>query len=125
MRRVTYSLIGFAVATAAIAGAAQAENWKKLGEAELKDRFANATISGRSNSGVPFEVTYDAGGKIMGLSGGYADEGTWWVNGDTICRKWKKWDKGQERCSTVEMNGKEGRYERVDGSGSGKWDFDN
>ena len=124
MKRGLYSLVGVAVIATAIAGAAQAEEWKKLGEADLKDRFADATISGRTHKGVPFEVTYEASGKIVGLSQGYADEGKWWVNGPMICRKWKTWDQGRERCSTVEMNGKEGRYQRVDGSGSGNWEMD-
>ncbi|MDJ0893698.1 MAG: hypothetical protein QNJ92_01040 [Alphaproteobacteria bacterium] len=98
-----------------------ADDWKQLKEGDLKGLFPGATISGRTDKGAPFEAEYKTDGSLVGLSQGYADEGKWWVNGDTICRKWGKWDQGRERCSRIEVNGADYRYQRVDGSGSGTY----
>ena len=38
---------------------------------------------------------------MAGYDDEYADSGTWWVEGDTLCRRWSAWLEGATDCFSV------------------------
>jgi hypothetical protein len=114
--------IGLA-ALALLAGPAEAE-MKKLTGVEIKTAFSGARAYSTVEGGRIFQVDYKPDGTIEGLlegrvnarQGGRSDTGKWWVDGDTLCRKWSSFGEGKEDCASVALNGTDFSMYRKDGA---------
>lgn len=70
-----------------------------------------------------FEVNYGANGNMIGWFEGSTKQGEWWVDSNTLCTQWKTPKQSRKHCSTIELQGNKGRFERVDGSLSGTFKY--
>jgi hypothetical protein len=99
-RRLFGAVLGLAL-LALPAGADQALD----GDA-IKTALAGATTSGVNVYGNPYTVEFKTDGTLAGVAGTnneYADTGTWWVDGDTLCRRWTTWLDGATGCFAVSV----------------------
>lgn len=98
-----FVLIG---ALACMAGHALAQ--EPLDAAGIEAAMAGAATSGINAYGNPYTVHFLAGGAIEGVAGmndEYVDSGTWWLEGDSLCRRWNAWLDGATNCFAVAIGG--------------------
>jgi hypothetical protein len=80
----------------------------QLDGAAIEAALAGATTSGVNVYGNPYTVHFRADGSLDGVAGAdndYADTGTWWIDGDTLCRRWTTWLDGKAACFFVVLDG--------------------
>jgi hypothetical protein len=104
------SLHRFACLTATIAlvGLAPAIAAEPLKGPQIESTLSGATTSGVNAFGNPYTVHILADGSTEGVAGvndEYQDSGTWWIEGDTYCRRWNTWLEGQTACFSVMIEG--------------------
>lgn len=71
---------------------------------QIESALSGATTSGVNAYGNPYTVRILPGGVTEGVAGAsdeYQDSGTWWVEGDSYCRRWNTWLEGQTACFSV------------------------
>lgn len=117
--RKAFVLAGMAILAASAASASE-----KLSGDELKRTVSGKGIYLATPFGGEFPLNYrangvvDGSGKAVGL-GKYmqpTDSGTWWVDGERLCQKWKSWYDGKQFCFTVTSNGEKSiGWKRDDG----------
>ena len=76
---------------------------KELSQRELRQLFPGTFVA-YAYGVARISLTARADGTVHGKMG-KADSGTWRVNGNVLCIKFKRWLKGRNRCSTVSKNG--------------------
>jgi hypothetical protein len=105
MSCMTRSLIGLALASAAVPAAA-APAAGKLTPAEIQATFFNGVaFTAASPSGVKFKMTFTADGKAKRLpagKGGAKSDGDWTLDDTGYCTTWKG---AKSNCFTVVPNG--------------------
>lgn len=94
---------------------------EQLTGSELRDLLAGETI----NLSAPFgslPITYSPAGRMVAksavmavFSGIYKDTGTWRINGNSFCQKWKTWNGGREQCFSVRRKGQTLHWKSNDG----------
>lgn len=93
-----------ALALAALAAMPTGAAGEPLGFAEIEAVIPGATTSGVNAFGNPYTVRFMKEGLIEGVAGGsdeYRDGGDWWIEGDSLCRRWNVWLDGQTNCFSV------------------------
>lgn len=91
----------------------------------LYEKGIATTGTGKSlGSGKTFEITRDGSGNQTGklTDGDWSDTGTYRVDGDMVCSKWKNTRNGAERCSKFYLQ-KDGTYTAHDSSGKKTAEF--
>jgi len=71
---------------------------------QIVEAVTGSTTSGINTYGNPYTVEIRPGGTTWGVAGfsnEYEDNGTWWVEGDSYCRRWTTWLEGQTACFQV------------------------
>jgi len=103
--------IGAATATLFLSvSAVAAENLK--GDA-LREAVAGKAIYLATPFGGEFPLNYrrngvvDGSGKAIGLGRWMqpTDSGSWWIDGEKLCQKWRSWYDGRRFCFTVKSTG--------------------
>ena len=88
-----------------------------LSGAEIKAKYSDWRNYGKTPSGKVFLVIYGADGSMKGVVSKGQDTGTWWVEGDTLCRKWNAWaGRKPEECFSIKLDGTKVHWFRADGS---------
>lgn len=75
-----------------------------LTAADIETTLPGAVTSGVNAYGNPYTVRFLEGGRIEGVAGAsdeYRDGGSWWLEGDALCRRWDTWLEGQTNCFSV------------------------
>jgi len=75
-----------------------------LDAAGIEAAMAGATTRGINTFGNPYTVRFLADGTLEGVAGfsdEYADGGTWWIEGDSLCRRWTVWLEARPNCFVV------------------------
>ena len=72
--------------------------------AQIIQHFAGARIYGQTGL-AEYQVDYRPNGEMVGATTNGGDRGRWWVRGNTLCRKWKRWLDGKEACFHIVING--------------------
>ncbi len=122
-----YVILAAVALVAAMAVPAAAET--KLSGGEIKAKYSGGRVYANTPSGRVVLHDYNTDGSIVGTVGGKGkgkdqDKGSWWVKGDTLCRKWNQWaPQKPEACFTVEHKGKSAVWYRADGSVYRNWEF--
>ncbi len=88
---------------------------KKLTGAEIKAAFSDAKMS-RTNLEGTFLTVWKADGTMTGEFVNGPDTGKWSVKGDTLCRQWTLWPRGDRECFGVTLDGNKVKWWRADGS---------
>lgn len=86
---------------AVVPAAAAAE---PLDAAQIEAVIPGAATSGINAFGNPYTVRFLEDGRIEGVAGSgdeYRDGGTWWLEGDALCRRWEVWLEGRTNCFSV------------------------
>lgn len=95
---------------------------ERLSGAELKAEYSGVRLYANTPSGRVVQHDYNADGTITGVvgvkdRGKDLDKGSWWVEGDTLCREWAGWRKQKPGdCFTVVNQGGTATWYRADGS---------
>ena len=80
---------------------------RRLRRADLERLLPGLTVAGGS-AGRPWKAKVQADGELTGLSGPNDEEsdvGSWRLEGDRYCRKWRNWARGRERCYDLVKDG--------------------
>ncbi len=116
--------IAFVCVAAIGAGAARADS---LAGAGLRESIAGKTVLIMMSLGslpVAYRTdgTMSAQSRAAGVATGVAkDTGRWWVSGNNLCQKWRKWFSGQQYCHAMSKKGEILHWVRDDGlSGTAK-----
>lgn len=85
---------------------------------DLKGEALRRTVSGKrvylaTPLGGEFPLNYRADGVVDGSGAAVGlgrwmqttDSGSWWVDGDRLCQKWRSWYKGKPFCFTIRATG--------------------
>jgi GntR family transcriptional regulator/MocR family aminotransferase len=89
-----------------------------LGEQELHETMAGATIITHTFYSVPCTIELSEDGSMRGRSGHDdedCDTGRWWLEGDIWCRQWKQWGYGEISKLQVTLDGDHIRWWRPGG----------
>ncbi|WP_374570647.1 PLP-dependent aminotransferase family protein [Phenylobacterium sp.] len=93
----------------------QAHAWMD-GDA-LRTKMSGAKLLCRTAYGDPYEVDVLPDGRLIGKAG-YAHEdcdvGSWWMEGDFWCRRWKEWSYGETARFLTVVEGDQIRWYRSD-----------
>ncbi len=118
----------FAAIAAAIPGAlASAEELPKnvLSAAALEAKLKGWTIYGETPSGNVFRVNFNKDGTLSGQTHKDADNGKWWIEGNTLCRHWgPSWshrDGKEQACFVVALDKKCVHFHKPDGEWYRTW----
>ena len=91
---------------AVLAASMPAAAGEPLSGAEIADAVGGATTSGVNLYGNPYTVRILEDGTTRG-GAGFSDEhqdtGSWWIEGDSYCRRWQTWLDGQSACFRVSI----------------------
>ena len=135
MRLILTGLFLGAVATIGVQ-AAQAADGKPMGAldgAAIKKYFSGTRIYGTTPSGKTWLIDFNADGTFRGSVQRGDDVGKWWVEGDTLCRKWTAWENQtighskKQACFWIMLDhkGKRVNYFNMDGSLYRSWRMGN
>lgn len=102
-----------------------------LGGPAIQKYFSGTRLYGTTPSGKTWLIDFRAGGTFTGVVEKGQDSGKWWVQGDTLCRKWGAWenqtvghsktqacfwivlDHARKRVNYIKMDGSEYRSWRM------------
>ena len=77
----------------------------------------DSTLLCRTAYGDPYSVEVHADGRLVGKAG-YAhedcDEGSWWIEDDHWCRRWKNWSYGETARFLTVLEGDQIRWYKDD-----------
>ncbi len=122
MTRFGFVLIAF---SAIAAGAAHAG--ERLSDDQLKADYSGTRLYANTPTGRVVQHDYNSDGTISGVVGGKdrdkdLDQGSWWVEGGTLCRTWNNWREAKpDACISVENRGDTAIWYRPDGSVYRQW----
>jgi len=79
------------------------EGRKSLSGEQVRELISGNTYRGSDviSQWPNFALYYAADGQMRGRSAEHTDQGKWWISKDQYCRKWSKWNKGEEGCKHV------------------------
>jgi hypothetical protein len=135
--RMRFILIGLIVGAAGMLGvqAAQAQGKPQgaLSGAAIKKYFSGTRIYGTTPSGKTWLIDFYANGTFRGAVPKGEDIGKWWIEGDTLCRKWSAWENQtvghskKQACFWIMLDhqGKRVNYFNMDGSLYRSWRMGN
>ena len=111
---MTRLLLSFAALLALMSVDALAGD-KKLTGPEIKVAFSAAKTF-RTHAEGTFLTVWKADGTMAGEFVNGPDTGKWWVKGDTLCRQWTGWPRGDRACFGITLDGDKVKWWRADGS---------
>jgi hypothetical protein len=93
---------------------------------EIKQTVAGAVFEVDAPLGAKLPIYYTEDGRMSGDAGTLAsflgsasDNGTWWISGNRLCQKWRRWFDGAVHCLRLSQEGTRIHWRRDDGeSGS-------
>jgi len=91
----------------------------RLDASTIEQALGNATTQGVNEYGNPYTVRFLENGTIEGVAGHndeYKDTGSWWIEGDMLCRRWNEWLEGATGCFNAVIDGDRIRWLSSDGS---------
>jgi hypothetical protein len=105
----------------ALAGAAPASEFKALGDDDLRTAITGKTLRLETSIGA-IPISFRADGTMTGrstdlasyLGRGY-DTGSWWVDNNQLCQKWKLWMDSKPYCFSLRQAGQKVHWTRSDG----------
>jgi hypothetical protein len=117
-------LAHFGAALAAVwisTSTAAANDFKMLDDAALRSALSGKTVRLDTRIG-SIPISFRADGTMTGrapdlvsyLGRGY-DTGTWWIDDNRLCQKWKLWLDGESYCFTIRQSGQTVQWTRNDG----------
>ena len=114
---VAIRAIGVLGLTAGIAAA----DFRVLDSAALREAVSGKTVRLETAVG-SIPINFKADGTMVGrtldmisyLGRGY-DQGTWWIDGNQLCQKWKLWLDAKPYCFVLRQVGEKVRWTRNDG----------
>ena len=116
---------GLAVVLACWAAAADELPKDVLTAAQIEAKFKGFTIYGLTPSRHLFQVNFKADGMLTGQTHKDADQGKWWVKGNTLCRHWgPNWshrEGKEESCFPVQLDKKCVHFFKPDGEWYRTW----
>jgi len=84
-----------------------------LRASDLRAAVAGSTVELDTPLGIPLPITYKADGTLVGKAGrltrylgSSTDTGAWWLDGDRLCQRWKRWLQRQTQCVDIRRQGK-------------------
>jgi hypothetical protein len=108
-------------ATALCASAVSASDFKTLGDEDLKSAVTGKTLRLETQIGA-IPISFRADGTMTGRSSDLAsylgrgyDTGSWWVDNNQLCQKWKLWMDAKSYCFTLKQAGPKVQWTRSDG----------
>jgi hypothetical protein len=127
--------VAVAVVTFAAAAASQAQGKPQgaLSGPEIKTYFSGQRIYGTTPSGKTWLIDFNADGSFRGAVPKGEDTGRWWVERDTLCRKWTAWENQnighskKQACFWIVLDrrGRRVNYVNMDGSLYRSWRMSN
>ncbi|TBN54330.1 hypothetical protein EYR15_05705 [Hansschlegelia quercus] len=98
------------VAVACVSFCASGSAAERLSGDGLKQEISGKEVFLATPFGGEFPLNYhangvvDGSGKAVGLGKFMQpnDSGSWWVDGENLCQKWKSWYNGKPFCFTIE-----------------------
>lgn len=92
-RCIRAGLVAVAMVLAATASAqAGGKPQGALDGPAIKKYFSGTRIYGTTPSGKTWLIDFNADGTFRGAVQKGEDVGKWWIEGDTLCRKWTAWE---------------------------------
>jgi len=107
-RIVMASVIGLS-----LTGMAMADTGPLKGPA-LKRTLSNKTLHLNTPLGVTMPIKFRRNGTMIGrakpalarYTGSKYDKGVWWIKGNRVCQKWRRWLSGRSYCFSLHMRGR-------------------
>lgn len=104
-----------------LAPSAFASDFKTLGDEDLKTAVVGKTLRLETKIGT-IPINFKQDGTMVGRSSDLAgylgrgfDTGTWWVENNQLCQKWKLWMDAKAYCFTLKQAGANVQWTRNDG----------
>lgn len=127
MKRI--GLAGAMLALALTAAAAGDGPPGALKGEEIKSYFSGTRIYGTTPSGKTWLIDFNKDGTFVGVVPKGRDVGKWWIEGNTLCRKWTAWENQtvghskKQACFHIVLDHKNKRvnYFNLDGSLYRSW----
>lgn len=100
---------------------ADANDFRVLDEDSLRAAVSGKTVRLDTRIG-SIPISFRSDGTMTGraselanyLGRGY-DTGTWWIDDNKLCQRWKLWLDGQSYCFTIRQSGQRVQWTRDDG----------
>ena len=112
----TLGLIGMLAATEAHAGSSA------LSGDDIKQTVAGAVFAVDTPLGSTLPIAYGEDGRMSAEAGALAyllgsptDSGSWWISGNRLCQKWRRWFDGAVHCLRLSQEGRQVFWRRDDG----------
>jgi len=115
-----------AIMTATMGAKAHAQSKPSgaLDGAAIKKYFSGTRLYGTTPSGKTWLIDFNADGSFRGSVPKGDDVGTWWVERDTLCRKWTAWanqnigHSKKQACFWIVLDHKGKRVDYINMNGS-------
>lgn len=104
-----------AMSAALLVAPAQAQT---LDASAAKAVMSGANITGTNSFGNPYSVTFNSNGTIDGVAGlnnEFKDTGSWWMDGNKFCRKYKAWLEAKAECFGISTESGNVRFHNASG----------
>ncbi len=96
-----------------------------LSAAALEATFKGWTVYGLTPSGNVFRVDFNEDGTLTGQTHKDGDTGKWWIEGNTLCRRWgPNWsdrDGKEQGCFVIALDRKCVHFHKPDGEWYRTW----
>jgi hypothetical protein len=119
--RVAYVRAATVCASAFVATAAFAADYKPLDEGALRTAVTGKTVRLETAIGA-IPISFRADGTMTGRSADLAnylgrsyDTGSWWIASNQLCQKWKMWMDAKPYCFSLKQAGEKVQWTRDDG----------
>jgi hypothetical protein len=100
---------------------ALASDYKPLDESQLRDAITGKTVRLETSIGA-IPISFRADGTMTGRSTDLAnylgrsyDTGSWWIDSNQLCQKWKLWMDAKPYCFSLRQAGTKVQWTRSDG----------
>jgi hypothetical protein len=114
------ALAATAAVFASLASPSLAE-FRVLDRTALLEAVSGKTVTLETDVGT-IPISFKSDGTMIGRTqtmanwlGRSFDQGTWWIENDKLCQKWKLWLDGRSYCFTIRQNGQKVQWTRNDG----------
>jgi Bacterial SH3 domain len=89
---------------------------------EIKQMVAGAVFEVDTPLGTKLPISYAEDGRMSAEAGALAyllgsptDSGNWWISGNRLCQKWRRWFDGAQHCLRLSQDGTRVVWRRDDG----------
>jgi hypothetical protein len=96
-------------------------DYQTMNDDALRNAVSGKTVRLETAIGA-IPINFKADGTMVGRSQDLAnylgrsyDNGTWWIDSNQLCQKWKMWMDAKPYCFTLRQNGEKVQWTRSDG----------